>query len=330
MLVPLETIWSEIRKAHDPVFLEHLLQTDGARVFAFGGIVRDTSLGKPWKDLDLKVVWPVSYDERKRVIEQTLKETATMLQTVEFRESDGIVFRITSPREKQTVIDVSVTGAVEHFPPDFKACALFVDLQSGEVVELGPSCLKDFENGAVRPLNDDYEQALEQEPHLLFRAVKLAAQTGWTIDPQFAEAIRRKKHLIRKAISHVLDYLKQNGKDSFGEYNLGNIFGGLKSNPVRYVQLFSEHGLLEESCRALQEAVCNEHNELKPVQMEASLADAKTIEEKVSLFLSSIAKSISNNPSVCFESLKKAFALDTDRSDGNEFPIDPTKINFVA
>ncbi len=321
-----EDIWAEIRTAYNVTFLEKLLEIQGIHVYAFGGIVTDTALGKAWKDLDLRIIWDVPTEKQLSTIVPILKEHTTIIQQVQF--PGGLLIRVKVPGGKDMIIDIGVTNNFAKFRADFKACAIFIDLKTGEVVELGESCVDDFKNKIIRPLDEPLQQ-LENDPSHLFRALKFAAKTGFVIDPQFEKILKEKKTLAQRAVKDVIVYLQKNGKDSIAEYFLGNIFGGLKADAVTYIRLLTEYGFLEEMCQTVQRLVCGGNTGIVVTDNSKSLEGIVILEDKLSLFLSSIAKSISDNPSLCFESIKKAFALDTSRSDGNEFVVDPAKIVFV-
>ena len=324
-IISVDTIWAEIKKAYNPIFLEKLIEIPKAKVYAFGGIVTDPLLGKSWKDLDVRVILDILPDERDRAVSAVLEKYTDIIQRFTF--TDGTVFRVKVLDGKDMIIDVGAANNFEKFRADFRASAIFVDLKTGEVVELGESCVNDFQNGIIRTLDEPNAQ-LEFEPRIMFRALKFAAKTGFSIDTELERILKQKKALIKDALNETLSHLQQYGKDSIAEYYLGNIFGGFKADAAVYVDLLYKYGFLKEMCLSLQQ-LCGEH---KNVVVENNAEEFKKLtafEDKLSLFLSAIAKSISTNPAACFEFLKKALALDTDRSDGNEFAVDPTKIVFV-
>lgn len=321
-----EEIWTEIKKAYNPLFIEKLLEIPNAHTYAFGGIVSDLSLGKPWKDLDIRVILDMPQIERDKSVMDILNEYTDVIQTFEFPE--GTVVRVKVAGGKDMIIDVGIANSFEKFRSDFTACSIFVDLKTGDIAEIGKACVEDFRNKVIKPLDEPIEQ-LENDPSHLFRALKFAAKTGFTIDPQFEKILKEKKNLIQKAVTNVISYLEQNGKDSISEYFLGNIFGGLKAHPDVYVDLLEQYGFLEEMGEALQEVAQDKGKDVQFNKNNGELFKGLTIwEDKLSLFLSIIAKAISNDPVVCFGKLKKAFAFDTARSDGNEFVVDPSKIVF--
>ena len=142
--------------------------------------------------------------------------------------------------------------------------------------------------------------------------------------------LKTKGAYVQRAINDLLIYLSENGKDSSGEFFLGNIFGGFK-NPARYVSLLEEFGYLKDICQVLRAQFGNPK---KQIALENNSSErfknATSLEESLSLFLSIVAEAISDTPAECFASLAHAFCFDSNRSDGNEFPIDPAKITFIS
>lgn len=324
-LISYKTIWKEIRKAYNVSFLEALLEIPDLRVFAFGGIVVDLSLGRPWKDLDIRITYDRPYEERNSTVIKILEKYGCIVQMLDLPGST--VFRVKVPSEKQGLIDVTVSNGLENLRIDSKICAIFIDLKTGEPVELYGSSVEDFRNKIIRSI-DNQEEELESNPLYLFRALKLAVKTGFTIDPQFEVLLKKKKTLIQKALDDVISYIRGNGKVSMAENFLGSIFGGLKTDAEAYMNLLYSYGFFEEICRYFN-SLCGEAGTVIIENNAEKFRGLKSFEDKLSLLLSTVAKAISTHPAACFEEMKKAFALDTARSDGNEFVVDPAKITFV-
>lgn len=324
--ISVETIWAEIKEVYNPVFLEKLIEIPGARVYAFGGIVTDPPLGKKWKDLDVRVILDTPPNERDEAVFAVLEKYTNIIQRFTF--PDGTVFRVKVPGGKDMIIDIGAANNFDKFRADFRASAIFVDLKTGEVVELRESCVEDFQNGIIRTLDEPRAQ-LKSEPRIMFRALKFATKTGFSIDPELNQILKQEKVLIKDALDETISHIRKYGKDSIAEYYLGNIFGGFKANASVYVGLLYQYDFLKEMCLSLQK-LCGENKNVVVKNNAAKFKGLTTLEDNLSLFLSTIAKAISDNPSGCFEVLKKIFALDTDRSDGNEFVVDPKKIVFVS
>lgn len=325
-LVSLETIWTEIKKGYNTEFLEELMRLPGVDVFVFGGIITDLSLGKPWKDIDVRVTYDAPETERDEKILAVLRKYATIVQKLPLKGAN--VYRVRVPGGKNTLVDVTVSNNLGGIRLDTKVTAICINLKSGEVFELYKSCIEDLENEVIRPI-DGQEEELEARPIYLFRTLKLAVKTGFSIDPQLEKILCAKKYLTKDAVAGVISYLKTNGKDSIAENLLGGLFGGFKTDARKYIEYLNKYGLYEEMCKSLQELLYNT-KELRYITCDSELfKNADSLEEKLSLFLSSIARSIGDNPVECFNKIKSIFVLDTNRSDGNEFVVDPTKIVYV-
>lgn len=326
-LVSFDDVWAEIKKAYNPDFLEALMALPGVHVYAFGGIITDLSLGKSWKDLDVRVIWDAPREMQEREIVRVLEPHVNIVE--KFVLIDGIVFRVKESRGKDMIIDIGVANNFDVFISDFTACSVFMDLKTGEIVEMYPNSVKDLERQVVRMDPRAYGE-LDKYPFYPLRALKLATKGDFRIDSEFGAFLKTKGAHVRRAITELIAYLRENGKDSVGEFYLGNIFGGLKSNAVRYVALLEEYGYLREIFQALQEKFGTKDI---PIVLLSNLSErfvaASTLEEKLSLFLSIASQTISKTPSECFAKLTHAFAFDTDRSDGNEFVVNPDKISFI-
>lgn len=324
-IVSFEELWVEIKKAYDPTFIEELMELPGAHVYVFGGMVTDLSLGKPWKDLDIRVIWDVSKERQKQDVGGVLARYTHLIQQMEF--PGGLVFRVRQSAGKDMVIDVGVANNFEKFRADFTASAIFVDLKTGEIVDLGRTGVDDFRNKTVKTV-DDPNSLLDSGARYVFRALKFAAKTGFSIDRDLEKVLRSRKDLAQNAVKDIISHLKGNGKDSVSEWLLSSMFGGLKSDAVEYVALLEQYGFLQEMCIALRD-ICGDKQDIEVGNYADLFKNKPSFEDKLSLFLSIIAKAISNSPAQCFESLKKLFAFDTSRSDGNEFPVDPAQMIFV-
>lgn len=325
-IVSHQRVWQEIQKEYNTKFLEELMDILGANIYVFGGVITDLSLGKPWKDLDVRVILDKPQEERDGVVAQILERHTNIVQKMVF--PSGSVFRVKVPGGKDMIVDVGVANNFKDFRADFRASALFMNLKTGVILEIGDSCIDDFQHKRIRTL-DETNWQLAFEPRILFRALKFAAKTGFVIDPELDTALRAKKALIKDALEETLTHLRANGKDSTAEYLLGNIFGGLKSDAIVYVDLLYTYGFFEEMCRMLQHE-CSESSTIEVRNNAPEFANLESLEQKLSLLLSTIAHVISPTPATCFEKLKTLFCFDTNRSDGNEFAIDSAKIEFVA
>lgn len=326
--LPLEKVWADIRAGYDTTFLEELMSLPGARVLVFGGLVRESLLGNPWKDIDMRIILTSPKDERNTTVENIFKKYGTILEKVYFSDGECMVLRANMPGTKGVVVDSQTVSALDVTLGDFTVSSIFLDLKTGELLEQVPGCFSDFEHKIIRPAMA-YDLLETYQPYTAFRALKIACQTGFNLHAELIAFIKENRAFVDKPVKELLQHLKEHGKTSYAEFLLGNIFSGLKVDPVRYVTLLSEYSLFSRMCEVLQEYLGeNKGGPFVPRPAE-DYAKVHTFEEKISLLLSDIAHSISKEPQQCFEKLKAAFALDTDRSDGKEFVITSEQITFT-
>src|SRR3989344_1337606 len=222
-LVFFDNVWSEIKKEYNPAFLKTLMELPGAHIYAFGGIITDLSLGKPWKDLDVRVIWDVPREQQEHDVARVLEQHVDIKQKMSF--VDGLVFRVKEPSGKDMIIDIGVANNFNVFISDFTACAIFMDLKTGEIVEMYPNAVHDLENEIVRMDPRVYGE-LEKYPFYTFRALKLATKGNFRIDSDFGAFLRTRGAYVQRATNELVAYIQENGKDSIAEFYLGNIFGG--------------------------------------------------------------------------------------------------------
>lgn len=324
----LEKVWADIRANYDTAFLEDLLTLSNCETYIFGGTVRDMLNNRPWKDVDCRVVSTLPKDERNALVKEVLLRHGTLVFEVDFSDGECKVYRVRMPGTRKIVVDFQVTESVEATPGDFRISSLYFNLKTGELVEQMPGCFDDFEKHLIYPgwpIDN-----LAGEPHLLLRSLKLACQTGFTHHPDFVPVMREQKYLIKNHVQQVLGYIKENGKNSFVEAMLGNFFNALKSDPKRYMVLLQEFGFYEELCSALADACGGEKvNWTHPDPTGEQFSEDQSFEQRISIFISMLARSISSKPEEMFNSISSAFALDTERSDGSEFVVHSKEIKFV-
>lgn len=327
--VSLEDMWRELRSAYDMTFVEELMRLPSARVYAFGGTVRDILANKPWKDLDLRITLPGPKEERNPIVEEIVRRHGDVILKLFFSDGECFVLRSRFPGKKQMVADIQVVESLEATPGDFTISSLLIDLATGELHQQSSTGFDDFQKKLVRPMAGANVFTAEY-PSVILRALKVACHTGFDLEPQFEKLIRTRPERVTEHIEQDLPYIQKNGKDSYAETKLGNIFSGLKTDPQRYVSFINELGLYASLCQGFASVVPNRKTTLSPVGFDVhKYRKELALEEKISLFLSDISRSMSNQPGDCFEALKKALALDTIRADGNEFVVNPTKIVFV-
>ena len=78
-LVSLDKVWEEIDAAYDTSFIKELMAISGVDVYCFGGMITDLSLGKKWKDIDLRVVLDKEQEIRDKEILNVLEKYSKIL-----------------------------------------------------------------------------------------------------------------------------------------------------------------------------------------------------------------------------------------------------------
>src|SRR3989344_9578546 len=85
--ISLEKVGEEMRAAYDTTYIEELIELPGAKVYLFGGALRDMLLGLPWKDLDVRVVLPGPKEERNPPVKKIFEKHGKIILEISF--SDG-------------------------------------------------------------------------------------------------------------------------------------------------------------------------------------------------------------------------------------------------
>lgn len=326
--INLKKLWDEIEEAHDATFIRALMAIPGARVLAYGGIVYDSMLGKKWKDLDLRVLLNRPWKEMWKTVEKVVKKHTVIKQTVPFEGPGGfIVWRVTVSGKKKQIIDIAAARTMRQASSDLRFTAIFIDLKTGEVVEQRPGCLSDFKRGVIKTLNNPHRQ-FKRSPHEMLRVIKAACKSDFKIDPEVSAAMKHNAKLLPRAFEYAVKHIKKNGKDSWAEYLLGNIFKGLSHNARLYFALMDRYGFLKEFILYLRKRYGNSKTDALPKTFTNLFkSQPKTFEEAISLFLSFLAKEVGVNPKVTFFKFKRAFGLHVSHSTG-EFPINPKEIIY--
>jgi hypothetical protein len=203
-----------------------------------------------------------------------------------------------------------------------------MNLKTGELHSQSPHGFDDLENRLIRPTSGD--RVLQAEsPLIFFRALKLACATGFDFEPQFEQLMRANNAVVRRHFADDLAYIREHGKDSFAELRLGNDFGAFKSAPERFVSLINDFDFYRPLCEAFAAIAPSPKRSVEPAVLDPSrYQHGLKLEQYISQFFSDIARSISTEPRECFETMKKAMALDSHRADGNEFVVEPKEILY--
>jgi len=176
----------------------------GKQLYLVGGSVRDLLLGRPRQDLDLAT--DARPEETKAILRQLRPDA---LYTVgEKFGTIGAVFNghrveITTFRSEQYTpgsrkpeVDFGTSLEGDLSRRDFTINAMARNLTTGEIIDPFGG-LKDLEAGLIRAVGDP-DTRFAEDPLRLLRAVRFAAELGFTIDPATAAAIRRQAHRLQE------------------------------------------------------------------------------------------------------------------------------------
>ena len=324
----LERAWRELEAAYDMALIEQLVAIPTADVYLFGGAVRDMLLDKPWKDADLCVVDRRHKDERNTDVERICNEHGTVLRQLYFSDGECSVLRVRVPGNKQILTDLNVVDSLQVIRCDFTISSIFIHLGTGELYSQSPQAFDDLDSHLIRATSGD-RVLQQQSPYIFFRALKLACSTGFDFEVQLEQMMRENTDVVRKHFEDDLAYIKEHGKDSFTEFRLANDFGGFSADPRRLVSLINDFDFYRPVCRAFATIAPSLKASFGPAVLDPSkYGKGLKLEQYISQFLSDIARSISTGPGECFEIMKHAMALDSDRADGNEFVVKPREIEY--
>ncbi len=235
----MENILEKIKEKQDLDFLEKL-QDSNIEIYAFGGLLRDIYLGRKWDDVDIRVVIPENREIRENILEKALSEYNLEGKTV-IEDLDLTVYRFLPEKStSKEPIDLSLVPSLEVNLPDFTINSLFFDLKNNEILDtyLG---LEDLKAKVIRTAGNPGIR-FQSEPHMMFRAIKFSCQIGFDIEIKTLEAIQINSFHIQ----NTFEFIKKQKTGIFVELFLGNIFKGLKSDPIRYFELINKTGLYKE------------------------------------------------------------------------------------
>jgi len=207
-----------LRSQSDPYIIGVIdrLQRAGYETYLVGGAVRDILLNRKPKDYDISTsatpeeVRRVFRDRRTMIIGRRFR----LVHLYKGRDITEIsTFRKQPQREDQTECPKHFDQAPENmifrdnefgsalddaFRRDFTVNAIFYDPVHDIVVDHTGLGLKDLENGIVRTIGNP-ELRFEEDPVRILRAIKLAGQYGFHMEPATEAAVRKKMELIHLA-----------------------------------------------------------------------------------------------------------------------------------
>jgi len=181
------------------------LNIKDTKFFLAGGCVRDKLLKRPFKDRDYVVLTPLAFTELVAALEQEGAEVSQAKEeflTIRAKK-DGEVFDIAYPRVEGAYSDgrrpdsVSQTDSLRQDSSrrDFTINAMYKD-ENGNILDFHGG-QQDLKDELIRTVGDPYERFGEDALRIL-RALRFAAQLGFSIEEATAEAMARCMPLLKK------------------------------------------------------------------------------------------------------------------------------------
>ena len=180
------------------------LEAEGATLYAVGGCVRDSLLGRTVHDVDLASrLKPDEMIERAnacgieaKIVQKTL---GTVLLTVDGESFEHTTFRTESygagGAHKPDAVRFSDAPEVDAFRRDFSVNALYESVSDGTLLD-PTGGRKDLENRVLRTTTRDPAVILRDDGLRILRLVRFAAALGFSIDPATWEAAKANAVLL--------------------------------------------------------------------------------------------------------------------------------------
>ncbi len=200
------------------------------RVYAFGGWVRDITLGRRPRDIDLLVIGARGATRLAVTLSRVLGGTPVVIysrsRTAQFTVGGVSVECRTLWRDGG--VEPSAL-ADEVMAMDFTANGLLWDLSDGTVLDPSGRARADLAARVIRTPRSPAE-TLSSDPRRLMRAVRLAAELGFTLDPELAGWLRAHAgEVLNTSIERIRDELLK-------------LIAG--ADPARGLKLMDDAGLL--------------------------------------------------------------------------------------
>lgn len=312
----MENILNKIKEKQDLSFLEKL-QDEKIEVYAFGGLLRDIYLNREWDDVDLRIVISEPREVREQILEAALSDYNLEGKTV-IENLNLTVYRfLPDDSSSREPIDLSLVSSLEDNLPDFNINSLFYNLKNETLLDnySGITGLNSQQLSTVKtPLIH-----FKEEPHMIFRAIKFSCQIDFEIESETLDAIKE----LSSEIQNTFNFIKNKKEGIFVELFLGNIFKGLKSNPIKYFNLLNITGLFKEFLIFSK----LDNKELKYVSIEPK--DLGSYETNLSYLFSEITNIITEDDrEAVFKKIIEDLAISTNK-EYSDFNIDPTKLIYL-
>lgn len=313
---------AEAARRYDLSFVRRARER-GGRALIFGGAIRDAVLGKAWKELDIRIIFPLSLAERDSLMESVLAESG-VAAPVKISLGDALtVYRFVPPGSASSVdIDLSVARDLADAGPDFTVNGLYLDMGTGEIID-GYGALDAISRRVIRTAGVPAEQVVA-EPHITFRAVKAACQFGFGIDEETRAAAKANAG----ALSGPLASLADRTIGGLTEWMLANVFKGLKYDPARFASLWDELGVTPVFGGFLRDRL-SAPGEFFEIGTTLDPVGGDRYEAALSAFFSAAARALDpQNPEAIFERAVNLFALREPKR-FEDFVVDSAQIKFA-
>ncbi len=179
------------------------LRDAGFKGYLVGGGVRDLYLGRPPKDFD------ISTDARPGQLRQLFRNSRTIgrrFRLVQVFYRGNKIIEVSTLRSSsefdidgndEVLASNNTFGTLEEdaFRRDLTINSLFYEIENHTVIDYTGG-VKDLEQGIIRMVGDP-DRRFTRDPVRMMRAVRHAARTGFSIDPETLAAILRHHDKLR-------------------------------------------------------------------------------------------------------------------------------------
>jgi poly(A) polymerase len=189
--------------------LKRAAERIGARAWIVGGYVRDTLLGRPHPDLDVVAEDGMGLELAKAFAEEVGAPPPVLFErfgTAQVRWSDRLVEFVSAREEsyaadsrKPAVRPASLDDDLRR--RDFTVNTLLID-PDGEIHDPLGSGLADLEAGILRTPREPV-QTFSDDPLRMLRAIRLAGQLGFSLDPSLIPAMQKLGDRLRPPVLSV-------------------------------------------------------------------------------------------------------------------------------
>ncbi len=317
----IDGLMNEIRERYNLDFV-NIGIAKGAKYYLFGGVLRDVILGRPWKEIDVRVFLDIPYPERDLAMENILKEAGVEKFTKIPFGASFTVYRFVPPNSKSKVdVDLSVISKDMSVGPDFTINGLYLNIQTLELID--PHGAIDAINKKIIQTAEDPKIQFKNEPWMMYRAVKVACQFGFEIDPRTLDGMKINSPLTPSILGSIVD--KSMG--GLTEWLLGNMLRGLKYNPIKFVDIWNSTGLLEQFSTFVSKQATGIKIVTKINNPFTSNKDL-SFEQALNIFFSELSRGMNpSNPESVFELIIKLFEI-RDPKQFEDFVIDVKHIMY--